>query len=305
MVNYLPLGPESANKTRFVVEGSSPSATGTFPVAEVRSTNPDYFRAMGIPLVKGRFFTDQEKQPVIIISETVARRFFPHQDPIGKRINTGPLGPEPFWFVIVGVVGDIREFGLADRPAFDLYFESFDSEMCLAVRTTSDTSSLAASVQHEVRSLDKDVPVSSVMTMEEILSHSLSSRRFSMLLLGIFAALALILAAVGIYGVTSYTATQRAPEIGIRMALGARQNNVLRLVVGQGLRLVVAGLALGLAAALAVTRLMSNMLYGVSASDPATFAGASVLLAGVGLVASYVPARRATTLDPIAVLRQE
>ncbi len=305
MINYLPLSPESTNRTRFTVEGRPVSEFETLPVAELRSINPDYFRAMRSPLLKGRYFIDTEKVSVCIINETMARRFFPHEDPIGKRVNTGDLAPQPFWLSIIGVVGDVRHFGLDDRARFDVYVNSTESEMYLVVRTASDPLSLAPAVRREVQAVDKDVPVSNVTTMDQILSNSLSSRRFSMLLLGIFAGLALILAAVGIYGVISYSVTQRTHEIGIRMALGAERSDVLRLVVRQGMVLTLAGVGAGVAGSLALTRFLSSLLYEVRPTDPATFVSISLLLTGVALLATYIPARRATKVDPMVALRYE
>ncbi|HEY6290078.1 MAG TPA: ABC transporter permease [Terriglobia bacterium] len=307
LINYFPLGPESANKTRFGLERSSPSTQGTLPVAELRLINLDYFRAMGIPLVKGRNFRSwgEEKQQVIIINTTMAHRIFPNEDPVGRRINLGAEGPQPSWFSIVGVVGDVRDFGLASQPQLDIYLDGPDSGMCMVVRTDSDPLSLAPSLRRVVHDLDREVPVTQVITGEQIVSHSLASRRFSMVLLGLFAGLALMLAAIGIYGVISYAVTQRTHEIGIRMALGAERGEVLKLVVGQGLALAFVGVAIGLAGAFALSRLLAGLLYAVKPTDPATFAVVSLVLTAVALLASYIPARRATKVDPMVALRYE
>jgi putative ABC transport system permease protein len=306
LVNYLPFSPESANKTRFIVEGSSPSDTGTLPGAELRSVNSDYFHAMGIPLVKGRNFASwgEEKQPVII-NEMMARRFFPHEDPIGKRINLGPEESQPYWFSIVGVAGDVRDFGLADQPRLDIYVDEPGSGMYLVVRGASDPLSLSSSVRRAVAAVDREVPFTQEMSLEQIVSDSLASRRFSMALLGLFATLAFALAAIGIYGLVSYSVTQRTHEIGVRMALGAERRDVLRLVVGQGMVLVLFGVSFGITLALGLTRLMASLLYEVRSTDPVTFAGVSLLLSAVALFACYIPARRATKVDPMVALRYE
>jgi putative ABC transport system permease protein len=307
MINYLPFRPESANKTRFTLESEPRSTPGTFPVAELRLINPDYFCAMGIPLVKGRNFRGwgEEKQQVIIINSTMASRFFPDEDPVGKRINLGPEGPTPSWFSIVGVVGDVRDFGLTNQPRFDIYLDGADAGLYLVVRTASDPLSLASSVRRMVHSVDRRVPVRQIITGEEIVSHSLAPRRFSMALLGLFAELALVLAAVGIYGVTSYSVTQRTHEIGIRVALGARHNDVVAMFVKQGVNMAVAGVTIGLTLSFALTRLIASLLYGVQATDALTFAAASTTLFVVALLASYIPARRATKVDPMVALRCE
>ncbi len=308
LINYLPLGSESALKTRFSLEGSSPSTPGTFLVTELRLVNSDYFRAMGIPLLKGRNFRGwgEEKQQVIIINSTMARRFFPDEEPVGKQINLGAEGPEPSWFSIIGVVGDVRDFGLANQPQLDVYLDGgADSGMYLVVRTASEPLGLVSSVRRVVQSADREVPVTQVITGDQIVSHSVASRRFSMALLGLFAAVALLMAAIGIYGVISYSVTQRTHEIGIRMALGAERTRVLRLIMSQGMVLALAGVGIGIAGALGLSRLLAGMLYAVKSNDPATFVVVSVVLTAVALLASYIPARRATRVDPMVALRYE
>ncbi len=304
--SFLPLGPEPNLKSRFVVEGSAPSEEG-FPVAEVRATTPAYFRAMGISLLRGRFFitSGEEQTPAVIISSTLARRFFPHENPVGKRLNMGPLYPQPSWYTIVGVVSDVREFGLANEPQNDVYFDDAESGMYLVLRTASDPLSLAPSVRRVVRELDREMTVREVATGDQLVSHSLESRRFSMILLGLFAGIAVSLAVIGIYAVISYSVAQRTHEIGLRMALGAERLEVLRLIVGQGMGLTIAGVAIGLVGALGMGRFIAGLLYGVKSTDPATLAGVSLILIVTSLVATYLPARRATKVDPVVALRYE
>jgi putative ABC transport system permease protein len=308
LINDLPLSPEAALKTRFVAERSPLSSPGEYPVAELRLTGPDYFRAMGIPLLKGRYFrswAEEQQLASVIINETMARRFFPHQDPLGQRLNLGPEAPRPSWVSIIGVAGDVRDFGLANEPQNDIYFDAADSSMYVVLRTASDPSGLASAVRRVVQSADPDVPVTQVVTGEELVSGDLASRRFSMGLLGLFAGMALILSAIGIYGVISYGVAQRTHEIGIRMALGAERVQVLNLVVRQGLLLTCVGVAIGLAGAFGLSRFLATLLYDVKPTDPATFGTVSLVLAAVALLASFIPARRATKVDPMVALRYE
>jgi putative ABC transport system permease protein len=287
---------------------------------------PGYLRAMDIPLLRGRFVSDADTRgsaPVVVIDEMMAKGLFPHQDPIGQSIRIAV--PEGFGpgldgpIQIVGVVGHVKHFGLDSDASSKIQYQIYlpltqlpdqilplaAQGMTMMVRTSVDPLSLAGAVRRRVSERDSDQPVFDVQTMEKIISDSVAGRRFSMLLLGVFAGLALVLASVGIYGVISYTATQRTHEIGIRMALGAERADVLRMVVGHGLRLSLIGIGAGLAAALGLTRLMSSMLFGVRPTDFVTFAAVSLLLAGVAVLASYVPARRATRVDPIIALRYE
>ena len=260
----------------------------------------------------GRAFTAQdgaEAPPVVIINETMARRFFPNENPIGHRFVWSPTP-----LTIVGVVGDTRHFGLDQEVRPEIYWPYLQARnfvMRLVVRAAPDSSSLAhlsslaTAIRNQVRAVDLNVPVNQVVTMDERLSDSVAPRRFQMHLLSIFAAVALIIATVGVYGVLLYAVGQRTHEIGIRMALGAQANDVLRLVVGQGMRMTLIGALLGLVAALALTRVMKNLLFNVSATDSATFVSITLLLVIVALLASYIPARRATKLDPLVSLRNE
>ncbi|HSO74786.1 MAG TPA: ABC transporter permease [Blastocatellia bacterium] len=323
----LPLGAGSGWGKFLSIEGRpAPSSLDQVPLVRFSLTSPDYLRAMGISVRKGRAFSEHDtadSQQVAIINETLARRFFADEDPIGKTIWMGP--PESLLpadaqtpenqFVrreIVGVVADVKGSSLEKAPnpeALAPYSqnkqEGWSNALMLAVRTTASPQNAIAAIREQVRALDADQPITNVATMEERLSQSLSQPRFSTMLLGLFASVALLLAAVGIFGVMSYVVTQRTHEIGIRMALGARRIDVLKLVVGHGMRLTVIGLTIGLAASFALTRLMSSLLFGVSATDPLTFLAISMLLASVALLACYFPARRATKGDPMVALRYE
>jgi putative ABC transport system permease protein len=268
----------------------------------------DYFNALGIPLLKGRAFTEQDDAnapPTAIINETAARRYWPNEDPLGKRLRIESDDP---WMEIVGVVGNVKHLGLASQPKAELYVPYLKDPwpfMTVVVRSASDPRSLADTMRNEVWAVDKDLPVPDIKTMDELVSGSVARPRFNMTLLGIFAAVALVLAAVGIYGVMSYSVTQRTHEIGIRMALGATQSDVLKLVVGHGIGLALIGVGLGLAGAFALTRVLTSLLFEVGATDPVTFVTVSMLLAGVALVASWLPARRAARVDPMIALRYE
>jgi putative ABC transport system permease protein len=280
-----------------------------------------YLKAMGIPLLRGRFLTEQDKygaSRVAVIDEYMARDLFGGEDPMGQRLTIpGNDHMANIQFEIVGVAGHVKHFGL-DAPKeilFQFYlpyvqvpeefFAGMASGMTLVARTEGDPAAMAAPVKETILAIDKDQPVSAVRTMEQVLADSLAQRRFTMLLLGLFAGLALVLASVGIYGVMSYTVAQRTHEIGVRVALGARPADVLKMVVRQGMGLTGLGVAIGLAVAFGLTRLMTNLLFGVSATDPLTFIAIPLILAGVALVACFVPARRATRVDPMVALRYE
>ncbi|HEY6186733.1 MAG TPA: ABC transporter permease [Pyrinomonadaceae bacterium] len=293
----------------FNIQGRPPDAPGEEPTTNYYAVSPDYFKAMGIPLLRGRLFTERDKKDaprVAVINETMAKKYFPDEDPIGKGINV-TNGPERFR-EIVGIVADVKQYGL-DRPTTAQTYEPFlqtpFSGMTLIVRTEGNPTALNAGVRGQVLSIDKDQPVSRSRSLEEVIAESVAKQRFAMLLLGIFAVVALILAAVGLYGVMSYAVTQRTHEIGIRMALGAQQKDVLKLVVGQGMILALIGVGVGIVASLLLTRVMTTLLFGVTATDPLTFLAIPLLLAAVALVASLVPARRAMKVDPMIALRYE
>ncbi|MBI1761613.1 MAG: ABC transporter permease [Acidobacteria bacterium] len=294
----------------FDIGGRPPLPPGAGQSTNYYSVSADYFKTMGIPLRRGRLFTERDTKDaphVALINETMAQRIFPNEDPLGKRINFKG-GDKPDWYEIVGIVGDVKHYGLAQQTTlqtYEPYTQQTFSTMTLVARTTGDPLALSAAIRNAVLSLDKEQPVSSLRTLDQLVSTSIEQQQFSMLLLGVFAAVAMLLAAVGIYGVLSYAVTQRTHEIGIRMALGAGQREVLRLVVGQGMRLTLLGVATGLVAAFALTRLMAALLFSVSATDPLTFAAIAVLLLLVAFVACWIPARRATQVDPLIALRAE
>src|SRR5882762_2527457 len=277
-----------------------------------RAIGPGYFSTMGIPLVRGRDFTDQdttETRYTVVVSEKLAQHFWPGQDPIGKRLKPGDTTSDMPWREVIGVVKDVRQNDFLAAPKMQMYMSYRQLKSlapnALVVRTGVEPISLATALRNAVWAVDKDQPVSNIDTMEHIVAGAVARQRFSTMLLGIFATLALLLAAVGIYGVMSYSVAQRTREIGIRMALGARRGDVLKMTVKQGLKLVVIGVAVGLVAAFILTRVMASLLFGVSATDPVTFVSISVVLMGVAMLASYIPALRATKVDPMIALRAQ
>src|SRR5215831_14419253 len=277
-----------------------------------RAIGPGYFNTMGIPIIRGHDFTDHDNansKDAVIISEKTAQHFWPGQDPIGKRLKPGLGKSDSPWREVIGVVKDVRQNDLVAPPKMQMYFTYRQlknlAPNALVVRTSIEPVSLGGSVRDAIWSVDKDQTVADIDSMNHIVAESVARQRFSMLLLGLFAALALLLASVGIYGVMSYSVAQRTREIGIRIALGARRTDVLQMTVMQGLKLVGAGMVLGLAAAFLLTRVMTSLLYGISATDPRTFAGISLVLFAVAILASYIPALRATKVDPIIALRAQ
>jgi len=314
--NGIPLG-QTAD-TSFAIVGRPKAEPGKQPQTMLYITSPDYLRAMGIRLVKGRFFTAQDMQRsprVAVIDETFARQQFPDQEALGQRIaGDGKDNPDA---EIVGIVAHVKHFGLDAvervQPQLYLPFNQAPDDMLpflaprmnIVIRTTADPLNLTAAVRRQVQALDPNQPVYNVSTMEQTLDQSLVTQRLSMMLLASLASLALILAAVGIYGVMSYTVTQRSHEIGIRMAIGALPRDVFKMVIARGMMLALIGVAFGLVGAFALTRLMATMLYGVEPTDPTTFVSIGILLTGVALVACYLPGRRATKVDPVVALRYE
>ena len=300
----------------FVIENAPVLSTVEQPRAKYRAVSAGYFAAMGIPLVRGRYFSpsDGEKTPgVAIINATTARRYFPGQDPIGKRIKAG--FDESQWCTIVGVVGDVKHRGLDAELNAETYYHYLqvppvwmnfvEGTMTIVLRTYTDPSSMVAAARNEVQQLDKNQPVFNVKTVEEMLQSSVAKPRFRTLLLGVFAGIAMLLAATGLYGVIAYSVNQRINEIGVRIALGAQKGDVLKLIVGHGAQLAAIGVGIGLASAAVLMRIISKLLFGVNATDPVTFLVMSALLLTVALAASYIPARKAIKLNPIAALHHE
>jgi len=293
----------------FNIQGRPPAGPGEDKSTNYYAVTPGYFKAMEIPLIRGRLFTEQDTKTsprVALINETMARTQFPDEDPIGKglQLSQGDDG----WREIVGIVGDVKQYGLAQPTplqSYEPYAQMPFSGITLVVRTTSNPAALTSAIREQVLSLDKDQPISRSTTLDQMLAGSVKQQQFLMTLLGVFASLALILAAVGLYGVMSYAVTQRTHEIGIRMALGANTGMVLGLVMRHGMTLVLIGVVVGLAGSFAATRLMTSLLFGTSATDPLTFIGIPVLLSGVALGACLVPALRATRVDPMIALRHE
>jgi putative ABC transport system permease protein len=312
MITFLPLSFHGMN-FNFSVEGQPATSDAKLPFALWRVVSPDYFRAMGIPLRRGRFFDARDSadaQPAVLVNRRLAEQYWPGEDAIGKRLKVGALDSPNAWLTVVGVVGDVRQTGLNEQK-LEFYVpyaqerRSFMAPRDLVVRTKSDPATIAAAVRRAVWSVDKDQPVSNVRTLDQVVAAAISQERFQALMLGLFAALALLLACVGLYGVISYAVVQRTHEIGVRMALGAQPLDVLRLVIRQGMLLTVAGLVVGIIAGTFVTRVLSDLLFGVTPRDPLTFAGVPVLLLVVAFFACYIPARRATRIDPLAALRIE
>ena len=309
-IDPLPLS-DSNETTGFLVEGGPVLAVADRPEVGQRTITPDYFQAMRIPLIKGRSFTEQDRvntPHALIINEALAQRYWPGGDAIGKRLGFEDDKGQQDWWEIVGIVGNVKHERLDAEAKPEVYFSYQQSPrnfMTLVVRTSSDPSLLIAGVREQVLGIDRDQPVFDIKTMEQRLAKSLAPSRFIMTLLAVFSALALVLAALGIYGVMAYVVTQRTHEIGIRIALGAQPRDVVRMVVGQGMTLALAGVVLGLVAAFILTRLMSSLLYGVTATDPITFGGVALVLSAVALLATFIPARRATRVDPMVALRYE
>jgi predicted permease len=312
-----PLRPINANDT--MIEGFVPTPDGPAQNVDYWNTvSEDYFKTLGIRLQAGRTFEPSDRnesaQRVVVINQNMARRFWPNlkDSPIGRRVAPGGRG-EPTFFTVIGIVEDTKNIGV-DKPAgTELYFLDQQatalfngiSNRSFVVRTTGDPTQLAGAVRAAVRELDPALPLYGVDPLSDLVADSLVRPRFLSLLLGAFSVIALTLAAVGIYGVMSYAVSQRTPEIGVRMALGARSSDVMKMVMGQGSKLAVAGIGIGLAGAFALTRVMSTLLFEVSVTDPVTFAAVVALLVVIALLACWVPARRATKVDPLIALRNE
>ena len=290
------------------IDGYVPPTAQDTIISNVRIINPGYFDVMRIPLKLGRYFTGQDikgTQETVIVNEALAERFWPNEYPIGKRLQRGESGP---WRTVVGVISDTKEYSAEKEPPIAVYYPAeqvIARNMYLVIRTTSDPVPMTAAIVKEIQAVDPEMPVYDVGSMDQRLYGSLARQRFSMFLLGVFALIALILAAIGVYGVMAYSVSQRTHEIGVRIALGARPDAILRLVIRQALILAAMGIAIGLVGAFALTRVMSSLLFGVSATDLLTFVITSLLLGSIALMASYIPARRAAKVDPIAALQHE
>jgi predicted permease len=318
-INHLPLAGDQWGQD-FHVQGRPMDRPGEAPVATFRVVFPDYFRTMNIPILAGRDVTEADnfdKPDVVVINDYMARRYWPGENPIGKRITFDDPQNNPSWATVIGVVKNTVRSDWSSPPEEELFVPYLQSRpylqnpsapsayVTLVMRTTTDAASLAPAIQEAIHSLDRSVPISEVQTMDQVVRQATGESRFYLMLLCVFACVALILAAVGIYGVMSYSVSRRIHEIGIHMALGAQRNDVLRIVVWQGVVLATSGIVVGFAGALALTRLMSRLLYGTKPADPATFAIAVLLLGVVALLASYIPARRAAKVDPMVALRYE
>jgi putative ABC transport system permease protein len=312
MVSELPMSGDFITHN-FVIEGRPPIAAGSEPEVQTRTVEGDYFRVMGIPLLAGRDFGSQDRTGslhVVVVNRSFVAEYFPGQDPIGARLQWVRSKP-PDWMTIVGVVGDIKHFGPGEpeeSAVYDLYSQTaqqWKRWMYPTIRGAASPGALLGQVKERLWAIDNQLPLTQVFTMNEVVAASLDHQRFNLTLLGIFAGVALALAVVGIYGVMAYAITQRTNEIGIRVALGAQQRNVLWLILGQGLRLALVGGSLGIAASFALTRYMSHFLFGISPRDPQTFAVIPFVLLSVALLACYIPARRAMRIDPIVALRYE
>ncbi|HEU4431966.1 MAG TPA: ABC transporter permease [Pyrinomonadaceae bacterium] len=309
MINVLPL--TSGPTVAFQIEGRPIVSVDKLAPTDFRNVSPDYFRTMNIPVLKGRAFTAQDDSnapPRLMINQALAQRDFPNEDPVGKRVTFGTPSGETVWFEIIGVTANVRSLELREEAPPELYFTSKQSlfeNMAVVVRSTVKPESIAPALRQAVAEVDRTVPISQVKTMEHIVSESVTQPRFNLFLLGMFSGLALLLSVAGIYGVTAYTVTQRTHELGIRIALGAQVGDVLRMILGQGMAVIAAGIAIGLIAAFALMRLLNSLLFGVTATDPFTFIGITVVLIVAGLLACYIPARRATKVDPLTALRYE
>jgi len=297
--------------TPITIEGREPLPGEKFINADERVVGGEYFQAMGIPLRRGRFFNERDTVDtprVVLIDEYMAQQFWPNEDPIGKRIHVVQLKTSDPWQTVVGVVGRVKHDSLDSEPRIAFYLAQTQfpvREMSVVLRGKVESAGLTASIKKEIRDIDPDLPMTTISTMTQRVDESLARRRFGMVLLAVFAGLALVLATMGIYGVMAYLVSQGTRELGIRMALGATRRNILSLIVRQGMLLAFAGMAIGLAGAFSLTRLLRSLLFGVEATDPLTFGAITILLGATALLASYIPAQRAARIDPMISLRCE
>jgi putative ABC transport system permease protein len=312
--NHIPLTGDHG-RTDITIEGMALPKPGNLPHPDVHTVSPDYVRTLGMVLQRGRTFTDADNETaplVAMVNDKLARQYWPNEDPIGKRFMWGRFDPAskdaPKWITVVGVVDDTKMYGLANPSRLEVYDplrQTANNDMELVVKSRIDPSALTSEIRSVVAAVDKDQPIFAIATMNKIVSDDVAAPRLTLVLLGLFSALAVILAAIGIYGVISYSVAQRTHEIGVRMTLGAQPRDVLRMVLGQGGKIALAGIGIGIVAALGLTRLMSGLLFSVSAGDPATFVAVAGLLGLVALFACYIPARRAMRVDPMVALRYE
>jgi predicted permease len=308
--SLIPLGGQNSSGT-LTVDTQSVPKEDRGPEADQRSVTQGYFEAMGISLVRGRFFEDRDSDtapPVAIVDESLAQTYWPNQDPVGKRVHRGGDGSTAPWATVIGVVRHVRNRTLEMRSRVEVYWPENQrpaSAMALTILTAGDPMAMAPTIQREVAGMDPELPVYRVRSMSEVMGESVARRRLAVILLSVFAGLALLLASVGIYGVTSYVVAQRQQEIGLRIALGAGRGEVLRLMIGQGIGTIFAGLGIGLLLALLLTRLIGGMLFAVRPADPLALGGAGILLMAVALFAVVIPARRASLMNPVEALRYE
>jgi putative ABC transport system permease protein len=312
LISTLPL--RKGPTTGFRIEGRPILPFDKWVPTNFRSVSPDYFQAMNIPIMQGRAFTEQDDAnapaPLVMINQALAQRDFPGENAVGKRLtlkNT-TVNNQPVWFEIIGVTANVRSAELREEAPPEFYFTTKQSpldQMTLVVRSTVDPASLAPSLRQAVAEVNKSVPLSDIQTMEHIVSESVTQPRFNLFLLGLFSGIALLLSAAGIYGVTAYTVTQRTQELGIRLALGAQVRDILKMILAQGMIVIGIGLVIGLAAAVALTRLMRSLLFGIGENDLVTFGAITLVLLLVALAACYIPARRAAKVDPLIALRYE
>jgi putative ABC transport system permease protein len=306
----LPLAGSNSDSS-FAIEGRTSNDNSPSPDEERREVSPDYFRALETPLIRGRFFTNADKADaplVIIVNQAFAKKFWPNEDALGKRIVMGGMSNDPKWITIVGIVGDMRHFGLDVAPKPEMYVpfaQSAYSTTIYVARSNQEPRALLPAIRREIQAIDPAVPLANVRMFEDVIADSVAPRRVSVILLGVFAGVAVLLASVGIYGVMSFLVVQRTQEIGVRMALGAQRSDVMKLILGRSLKLISAGAAIGLVVTLMSTSTLQALLYNVSAFDTPTFVLVTIFLGAVALAASYLPAMRATKADPMAALHAE
>jgi putative ABC transport system permease protein len=325
LINHLPIAGDNWG-LQFLVEGRPRPEPAAMPRATYRVVFPGYFRTMRLPMLRGRDFTDGDRlgtPPVVVVNDYFARRHWPNEAAVGKRIALDPSAESPTWVTIVGVVKNDVQSDWSGPPTEEVFVPYLQDRMYLesdgghvayltlvlrascVVGAACDAGSFAPSVREAIGGIDRSVPVTTLQTMEDVVAGATARPRFTLALLATFAAVAVVLAAVGIYGVISYAVSRRTHEIGVRIALGATPRGVVRLIIGQGMRVVAVGILAGVAGALALSRLMTSVVYGVRVTDPLTYGGVAALLAAVAFVASYVPARRATRIDPLSAMRTE